>query len=78
MSNEEIIKRINSTILCLSTHPDNEPDSEVADRIDDMIEVNAFLSKKYCTCSFPITKFRTTLNEKEFCKMCELDINPNE
>ena len=34
---------INSTVLCLMAHPDNEPDSEFADRIDDLQECQVIL-----------------------------------
>lgn len=43
MDNEEMIKRVNSVILCLMAHPHNEPDSEFADRIDDLCEVKEAL-----------------------------------
>jgi len=43
MDNEEMIKRINSVTLCLMAHPHNEPDSEFADRIDDLIKVKESL-----------------------------------
>ena len=39
MNFKEISKKVNSVILCLMAHPDNEPDSEFADRIDDLIDV---------------------------------------
>ena len=31
--------KINSVLLCMMAHPDNQPDSEFADRIDDLIEI---------------------------------------
>ena len=45
MDNKEMVKKVNSVILCLMAHPNNEPDSEFADRIDDLIEVKESLVK---------------------------------
>lgn len=39
MNDEEILRKINSVLLCMSAHLDNEPDSEFADRIDDLIDL---------------------------------------
>jgi|SRR6185503_3047829 len=39
MTKEEKLQKLNSLWLCLSTHPDNEPDSEFADRISDLEEL---------------------------------------
>ena len=39
MNKEDKIIKLNSVILCFTAHPDNEPDSEFADRIDDLIDV---------------------------------------
>lgn len=36
---DEILKKICSIELCLSAHPDNEEDSEFADRISDLQEL---------------------------------------
>lgn len=36
MKKEEKLQKLNSLLLCLSAHPDNEPDSEFADRISDL------------------------------------------
>lgn len=47
MEKSEIIKKLNSTILCLTAHPDNEPDSEFADRINDLIEIKDEISVNY-------------------------------
>ena len=33
------ITKLNSVLLCLQAHPDNEPDSEFADRISDIEEI---------------------------------------
>ena len=46
MNNDEILKRVKSTILCLMAHPDNEPNSEFADRIDDLIDIRDELSER--------------------------------
>jgi hypothetical protein len=40
---EKIRMAINSTNLCLMAHPDNEPDSEFADRIYDLQECQSIL-----------------------------------
>lgn len=42
---EKFKTKINSTILCLLAHPDNEPDSEFADRISDLEEILNDLNK---------------------------------
>ena len=47
MGNEEIIKKIKSVGLCLMAHPDNTPDSEFADRIDDLREIQEALNISY-------------------------------
>jgi hypothetical protein len=44
MNTAEILKKIRSVKLCLMAHPDNEPDSEFADRISDMEEIELELS----------------------------------
>ena len=44
MNRETILKKLNSTILCLMAHPDNEPNSEFADRIDDLINLQDHFS----------------------------------
>jgi len=41
----EILKKIKSVKLCLMAHPDNEIDSEFADRISDLEEIENELSK---------------------------------
>ena len=46
MKNKEILKKINSVLLCLMAHPDNEPDSEFADRISDLEEIQKALKLK--------------------------------
>ncbi|MFD1770837.1 hypothetical protein [Sphingobacterium suaedae] len=33
------IQKLKSVLLCLQAHPDNEPDSEFADRISDLEEI---------------------------------------
>lgn len=33
------LRKLNSVLLCLMAHPDNEPDSEFADRISDLEEL---------------------------------------
>ena len=42
---EEILKKIKSTKLCLIAHPNNEIDSEFADRITDLEEIEIELLK---------------------------------
>lgn len=37
-----IISKLRSVILCLTAHPDNEPDSEFADRIEDLFDIVDF------------------------------------
>ena len=41
----EILNKIKSVKLCLMAHPDNEIDSEFADRISDLEEIENELSK---------------------------------
>jgi hypothetical protein len=41
----EILNKIKSVKLCLMAHPDNETDSEFADRISDLEEIENELSK---------------------------------
>ena len=41
----EILNKIKSVKLCLMAHPDNEIDSEFADRISDLEEIEYELSK---------------------------------
>lgn len=50
MTKEEKLQKLNSLLLCLSAHPENEPDSEFADRISDLeelIEHEKNLTTKY-------------------------------
>ena len=42
----EILNKIKSVKLCLIAHPDNEQDSEFADRISDLEEIENELSKE--------------------------------
>lgn len=35
----EIVSKLKSVQLCMMAHPDNEPDSEFEDRIDDLEEI---------------------------------------
>ena len=44
MEVKEILKKVNSILLCMIAHPDNEPDSEFADRVDDLIEIQEALN----------------------------------
>ena len=37
--NRQILQKLRSLRLCLIAHPDNEPDSEFADRIEDLNEL---------------------------------------
>ena len=46
MKRQEILKRLNSVNLCMMAHPDNQPNSEFADRIDDLIEIIEALSNR--------------------------------
>lgn len=41
---EEIIRKVRSIRLCLLAHPDNEPHSEFADRIDDCDDIENYLA----------------------------------
>ena len=43
MKNQEMIQKIRSIRLCLSAHPDNEQNSEFADRIQDCDEIESHL-----------------------------------
>jgi len=43
---EEVLKKIKSIKLCLMAHPNNEVDSEFADRISDLEEIEIELSKQ--------------------------------
>ena len=43
---KEILKKIKSVILCLEAHPDNEPNSEFADRIKDLKDVQQAVKKE--------------------------------
>jgi hypothetical protein len=50
MTKEEKLQKLNSLLFCLSAHPENEPDSEFADRISDLeelIEHEKNLTTKY-------------------------------
>lgn len=44
MNKKDILKRLDSTIGCFMAHPDNEPNSEFADRIDDLLEIKQTLT----------------------------------
>jgi hypothetical protein len=46
MKNIEIIQKIKSVKYCLMAHPHNEEHSEFADRIEDLQEIEDFLSKE--------------------------------
>lgn len=39
MKNKELLQKIKSVKLCLMAHPNNEKDSEFADRIRDLVEI---------------------------------------
>lgn len=43
MKPEEILKRIKSVKLCMMSHPDNEPNSEFSDRINDLTQIQEAL-----------------------------------
>ena len=54
--NRQILQKLRSIRLCLMAHPDNEPDSEFADRIEDLNELIE---------NFENTKqFRTLIKQK--------------
>jgi len=44
METKEIKRKLSMVINCLMAHPDNEPNSEFADRIDDLIELKEVLN----------------------------------
>jgi hypothetical protein len=44
MNREDIKSKLNSVLLCLMAHPENEPHSEFADRISDIQEILEELS----------------------------------
>lgn len=46
MRTQEKINKLNSVILCLQAHPDNEKDSEFEDRISDLEEIVKFEKQK--------------------------------
>lgn len=43
---KDILSKLKSVELCLSAHPHNEPNSEFADRITDLIEISEQLKYK--------------------------------
>jgi len=45
MKNSEILQKIKSVKYCMIAHPDNIKDSEFEDRIEDLQEIEDFLSK---------------------------------
>jgi hypothetical protein len=63
MSNEEIVKKIESVRLCMMAHPDNEEHSEFADRIDDLTEITRALSLGTVSNILPVD---TSLTFKEW------------
>lgn len=46
---KDILSKLKSVELCLSAHPDNEPNSEFADRITDLIEISKQIKLKIMT-----------------------------
>lgn len=46
MENKEIIRKLNSIELCLMSHPENELNSEFADRISDLKDITQHLTTK--------------------------------
>ncbi len=52
MEHTEIQRKLRSAILCLQAHPDNEPHSEFADRIEDLEEILKWVREKG-QCSIP-------------------------
>lgn len=58
----DIKNKIEMAIRCLMAHPDNKPNSEFADRIDDLIEVNQAITVTQCCKSD---------SEQFVCKQCE-------
>lgn len=57
-SAEEATSKLKSIKLCLEAHPDNEPNSEFEDRIDDLDWLIQFT-------------LQNTAKEKEFCEALE-------
>lgn len=45
MDNRDFLQKLKSIRLCLSAHPDNEENSEFADRIEDLNEIISFFSE---------------------------------
>ncbi len=45
MDTKEMKVKVNSVLLCMMAHPDNEPNSEFADRIDDLLSIHDALSE---------------------------------
>lgn len=74
MTKEEILTRINSVKLCLMAHPDNVADSEFADRISDLEEIEKELSGMITEKSIIEVvkairkKGEEAWNQKSFCK----------
>lgn len=46
MEQREIIMKLKSIKLCLMAHPDNEPDSEFEDRINDIVDIENYFKAK--------------------------------
>ena len=49
MNDNEILTKIKSVLLLLLAHPDNEPESEFADRIDNLIDIKNELNEREMT-----------------------------
>lgn len=47
MEEKEILQKLKSVFLCLQAHPDNEIDSEFADRISDLVDIESFIKKQF-------------------------------
>jgi hypothetical protein len=53
MEKQEIIRKLKSLLLNLQVHPENEPNSEFADRITDLHEIIKDLEKEWPEASKP-------------------------
>jgi len=53
MEKDKQILELNRTINMLMAHPDNEPNSEFADRIDSLIELKEVITVTRCSMELP-------------------------
>jgi len=73
MKQKEINNKIEMVIRCLMAHPDNEPYSEFADRIDDLIDVNQAITVTRC-CKSDSEQLKSEI-DTEFEKFVEANTN---